>query len=696
MSQNELRYRRDISPVAARAIELMNIAITAEGGNRAQMLQDLRFSHGDQWPAEIKMQRQLDKRPCLTINKTDTFVRSVANNIRQQRPRIKVHPVADGADQKKAELLEGIIRHIEVNSNAAVAYDIATDNQVRIGIGYIRALPRYIDEKSFDQEIYIEQIKNPFSVYFDPTSQQPDGLDANWCVITGRCRKKEFVILYPKASLQDFTPSGDGDNQAAWKSKEEILIAEFLRFEEKSDVLFKLANGKTIFKSDAPEGKKVGDFVGDSIIIDARDSIKRVLKWSKVTQTQELESRELPWKYLGIVPVYGAEMLEDGKFVRYGMVRHLADPQRMYNFWRTQETEFVALAPKAPWLIAEGQIENHEDEWATANIKNHSTLTYKVVTDDSGNTLPPPQRMQPQAVPAASVNAAMSASEDLKAVAGMFDPALGAPGQETSGSMVQQRQQQSDLSNYHFYDNFTRSLRGLGLILLDQIPITYPGERVMRIVGADGSPDSITINQQQAEEIINDVTVGRYDVVMETGPGYNTKREEASEKMLQMLRFMPELGKIAGDLIVGQMDWPGAEQLTERLKMANPLAKMQGNIPEEIDPKARPIVAQLMGQVQQLQQQVQALNQEKMAKVFGVMEREKAVTDREVMKQMAETQRTHFSEDEATKRNTQDNVTWANDTRVRMDTDMQQTLIDAETNLRVHRMKKIEGSDERP
>jgi hypothetical protein len=683
MAINKRYYRDEVSPVAIRATECMNLSIEADSGNREKMLHDLKFSHGDQWPDEVKMQRQLDKRPCLTINKTDAFIRAVVNNMRQQRPRIKVHPVGDGADQKKAELYEGIIRHIEVNSNADVAYDVAADNQVRIGIGYFRIIPQYIDERSFDQELFIHQVKNPFSVYFDPSSQQPDGLDANWCVITDRIRKSEFKLRWPNASDQDFSPSGEGDNQAAWSTKEETMIAEFLRFEEKADVLFKLANGQTLFKSDAPEGKKVGDFLGDSIIIDARSSIKRVLKWSMVTKTQELECRELPWKYLGVIPIYGAEMLQDGKIFRFGMVRHLVDPQCMYNFWRTQETEFVALAPKAPWLIAEGQIENHEDEWATANIKNHNTLTYKAVTDDNGNVLPPPQRMQPQAVPAASVNAAMAASEDLKAVAGMFDPALGAPGQETSGDMVARRQQQSELSNYHFYDNLTRSLRAAGVVLLDLIKIYYSGERVIRIIGADGNPDMITINQQTVDEILNDVSVGRYDVVMETGPGYNTKREEAAEKMLQMLSVMPELGQIAGDLIVGQMDWPGAEQLTERLKMANPLAQMQGSVPEDIDPKARPIVAQLLGKVNNLQKQVEALSQEKMAKLFGVKERETLVTDREMMKEAA-----------ATQRNREDNQTWMHDTELRMKTDMAQTLIDAETNLKIHHQKAIEGSRE--
>lgn len=681
--------RSGTSEVAERAIKCMNIAVDADAGNRAAAIEDLKFSHGDQWPAEIKMQRQLDRRPCLTINKTDTFVRSVVNNMRQQRPRIKVHPIDDGADIKKAELIEGIIRHIEVQSNADLAYDTAADCQVRMGLGYIRVCAQYLDETSFDQELYIERVRNPFSVYYDPSSTQPDGLDCEWVVITDRIRKDEFKKLYPTATDQDFTPSGQGDGQQSWSSKEETLIAEFWRVEMEPDVLFKLSNGQSVFKSDADGAKGIGDYVGPDLIIDKRDSMKRVVKWSKVTKTQELEKREWAGRYIPVIPVYGAEMLEDGQLTRSGMVRQLKDPQRMYNFWRTQETEFVALAPKAPWLIAEGQIENHEDEWATANIKNHSTLTYKPIQDDNGNPVPQPQRLQPQAVPAASINAAMSASEDLKAVAGMFDPALGASGQETSGTMVQQRQQQSDLSNYHFYDNLTRSIRAIGIVLLDLLKVYYSGQRAIRIIGADGNPDTVMINEKAAEETLNDVSVGRYDVIMETGPGYNTKRQEASAAMVQALRFMPQLGQVAGDLIIGQMDWPGAAQLAERLKMANPLAKIQDEIPKDLDPKAQQIVGQLMGQLQQAKQQLEQLNQEKQAKVFGVQEREKAVTEREVMKQLAETQRLHTKEEGDTARNTQDNDTWMQDTHMKVTTSMDQAILDAKVALEIESKKRL-------
>ena len=683
------------SDVAERARACLKIAMDADEGNREAAIDDLNFSAGDQWPAEIKMQRQLDRRPCLTINKTDTFVRSVVNNMRQQRPRIKVHPVSSGADQQIAEVIEGLVRHIEVSSNAELAYDTAADFQVRMGWGYWRIAARYIDERSFDQELYIDRVRNPFSVYFDPSSTSPDGLDANWCLITERMRKAEFELQYPGAKLDDFSSDGPGDDRAMWSTKEEIMVAEFWRVEEERDTLLQLSSGETIFSSEAG-GAKIGDMVGDALAIDERESMRRVIKWSKVTRTQELEKREWPGRYIPVVPVYGAELVDEGKVIRYGMVRQLKDPQRMYNFWRTQETEFVALAPKAPWLIAEGQIEGYQDEWATANIKNHATLTYLPVNDENGNPMPPPQRQQPQAVPAASVNAAMSASEDLKAVAGMFDPALGAPGQETSGKMVIERQGQSDLSNYHFYDNLTRSIRATGIILLDLIPHYYNQHRVVRIIGEDGEPESVTLNEQAVDRVINDMTVGRYDVIMDTGPGYDTKRQESASMMVDLLKAMPQLGQMAGDIIVGQMDWPGARMLADRLRMANPLAQAQKQIPKDLDPTAQELVGNLMGQLHHVQQQLQQLNMEKQAKVFGVQEREQAVTQRELQlsneREIAATHRLHIKEEGDSHRAFLAHQTALQTTQLKDQTSLHETLIDANTNLEIaHRQALTKG-----
>lgn len=674
--------------VSEEARARLQICMDADSGNRAAALDDLKFAAGDQWPSEIKMQRQIDRRPCLTINKTDTFVRSVVNNMRQQRPRIKVHPVSDGADQPLAEVIQGLIRHIEVTSNADTAYDTASDMQVRMGWGFWRILSKYTDETAWTQDLYIERVRNPFTIFIDPSSITPDGSDMTWAIIVEPMKRVEFEQMYPGKVLSDFKTLGS--NSSGHPKRDEVMVAEYFRIEEKPETLYRLSNGKSVFESELPDEETLQQH--GLMVIDKRDSMKRVVKWSKLSGFEELEKRDWPGKYIPIVPVYGAELLLDGKCIRYGMVRNLKDPQRMYNFWRTQETEFVALAPKAPWLMAEGQDEGHEDEWDQANVKNYSSLKYKPIHDDNGNLLPPPQRQPPQAVPAASVNAAMSASEDLKAVAGMFDPALGAQGNETSGSMVSKRQSQSDLSNYHFYDNLTRSLRWTGILLLDLIPHYYDTERTIRIIGDDGNPKATLINQQAAEKVMNDITIGKYDVVMDTGPGYDTKRQEGASMMVDLLRTIPEVGKVAGDLIVRQMDWPGANDLADRLAMANPLAQIDKQIPEGLDPQVKQMLAQAMGQVQQLKQQVQQLTQEKQAKVFGVQEREAAITEREKMKESAETHRLHVREvGEHERAELRGHIELQN-THEKNETSLHETLIDATTDLQIaHRQALTRG-----
>lgn len=668
-------------PVMDQLHAFMTLAIDAESENRVSAIDDLKFAAGDQWPAHIKMQRELDKRPCLTINKTDTFVRNVVNNMRQQRPRIKVHPVSD-ASKSQAEVRQGLIRHIEVSSNADAAYDTAADYQVRMGWGYWRILSEYCEPTSWDQDLCIKRVRNPFSVYFDPSSIEPDGLDATRCAITGKMRKAEFEAKYPDKKVSGWTMIGVGDDTP---SKDEITLVEYLRLENTPTELWRLSDGSSQWSDKEKEAEIKARGL---MVIDRRMSMKTVLKWSLCSGVEELDKRDLPGRYLGVIPCYGAEMIDAGRVIRYGMVRQLKDPQTMYNFWRTMETEFVALAPKAPWLMAEGQDEGYEDEWKNANTKNYSSLKYKPVTE--GETLlPPPIRQQPQAVPAAQVNAAMMASEDLKAVAGMFDPSLGAPGQETSGVMVAKRQGQSDLSNYHFYDNLTRSIRATGIVIDDLIPHYYDTERVVRTLGDDGTPESVMINEQAIGEVLNDMTGGKYGVVMDTGPGYDTKRLEAQDAMLALLKAFPQIAELGGDLIIRQFDAPGMDALADRLASAIPAAQAEKNLPKDMDPKVKQMVVGLMQQLEKAKQAVQQLTQEKEAKVFGIEQREHAVTVREMHKEDSETERVRFREQAATDRellkvhaakdmNDDDNRT-----------SMQETLIDAHTDLAIEHKRAM-------
>jgi len=655
----------DNDPRIADAIKFLQFANEADQMNRSEALEDLKFAAGDQWPVEIQNSRVLEARPCLTVNKVDAYCRQLANQMRQQRPRIKVHGMNTESDARMAEIIQGICRHVEVQSDADAAYDKAGDFAVRMGWGYWRVTTDYVRDDSFDQEIYIRAIDNPFTVYFDPNSVLPDGSDAETVLITTVISKENFKKMYPNAETQQgFTMRGTGDTNPEWVMKEDIRLAEYFYTERKSIKIHLLSDGSSV-KSDELPPQEVLDAAGITIV-ETRNSFEKKIKWCKLTSMEVLEEGEWAGKYIPIIPVYGQETVVENKKKKFGIVRMAKDPQRMYNFWQTSLTESVALAPKAKWLLAEGQDEGHENEWAQANIKSMPVLRYKQ-TDIDGKPAPVPQRLQPEPPPAGIMAAAQSMTTDLMQVVGIFDPAQ-LPQGNISGKALQGQQQQVDMTNFHYYDNLTRSIRQCGRVILDLIPKIYDRERVMRIIGDDGKPEILTINQFGQDEegitkILNDVTVGDYDIVMDTGPGYNSKRQEAVDSMMALFAADPTLIQQAGDLLVRNMDFPGAETIADRLAVNNPLAKVDDK--SKVPPRIQMELQQLSAQNQQLQKAMQDMQ-------VYIQQRQ----DIEGVKQDAET-----------KRKLMDVTAKAHDTELREETSRRNKDIDNDTKIEIEQLK---------
>jgi len=621
----------DYDPIIQEAVDFLKFSNDADTMNRQEALEDLKFVNGDQWPVELQNSRNLESRPVLTINKLDTFCRQVTNQQRQQRPRIKVHATNTEADAKVAQVISGVIRHIEVNSNADHAYDNAFDYAVRMGWGFWRVTTKYVREDSFDQEIYIDPVDNPFTVYFDPNSIAPDGSDAEKCLITTMMPKEVFRKLYP--DLDDgtsFTQRGTGDSQSEWITKEDIRIAEYFYTVREKATLYHLSDGTMKF-ADGKDFFQRLELAGLSVI-DERPSFKKTIKWKKMTAIEVIEERDWPGRHIPVIPCYGRHVVIGNKRKKFGMIRNAKDPQRMYNFWQTSLTESIALAPKAKWIMAEGQDEGHENEWAQANVKSTSYLRYKQ-RDIDGQPAPPPQRLQPEPPPAGVITAASVINDDLSAIMGIFDPNQ-MPTGNISGKALNGQQQQVDLTNFDYYDNLTRSISHTGKIILDLIPKIYDSERVLRIIGDDGKPDLVTLNERTAVgEVLNDVTVGEYDVVMETGPGYNSKRQEAVDSMMQMLGADPTLMQTAGDLIFRNMDFPGADTIADRLATQNPLSQVDEKSP--IPPQVQMQLAQSQQQMQQMQQQLQQLQMVIKQRQDIEQVKQDSETKRELMRQTA-------------------------------------------------------------
>jgi hypothetical protein len=485
--------------------------------------------------------------------------------------------------------------------------------------------------------------------------------------------KKEFSKLYPKASVDggtSFTQRGTGDSQSEWITKEDIRLAEYYYTEREKATLYQLSDGSSTFSDDKDFFKRL-EMAGITVI-DQRPSYKKTIKYCKLTANDVVEEGSWAGRYIPIVPVYGRHIVIGDKRKKFGMIRYAKDPQRMYNFWQTSITEGVALAPKAKWLLAEGQDEGHENDWAQANIKSFPVLRYKQ-TDIEGRPAPVPQRLQPEPPQAGVMAAAQGVDDDIKSIMGVFDPAQLGQG-NISGKALNGQQQQVDLTNYDYYDNLTRSIAHVGKICLDLIPKIYDTERVMRIIGDDGKPDLLTINQREATgRVLNDMSVGQYDIVMDTGPGYDSKRQEAVANIGPILAADPALMEKIGDLYFRNQDFPGADTIADRLATLNPLAQIDER--SDVPPQVQMQLAQAKKQVEDMQQQMQAMALDLKYGQSVAQIKEDASTKRKLMDV---TSRAHNTETMAEVR--------VNDQNTRSITSQNKTEIDAIVQLLLHNM----------
>lgn len=583
------------------ALKRYKVAADAEADYRKDAKSDTMFYCAHQWDDDAKNAR--GNRPCLVINRLPQFTRQITNELRQNMPSITIIPANDGTEDV-ANIINGIVRHIQESSHASVAYSTANNAQVIAGKGYFRIITDYCNDKSFDQEIKIARIKNALSVYCDPASVEPDESDAMYKFITADISHAEFIRQYPDKEVVDNTElTSKGDEIRAWAAldKDSMRIAEYFTVEEKDDKeIYRLADGTQVDTK-----PKDGEY-------DTRMLKKRKVMWRKMSAVEILDSKEWAGKYIPIVPVLGEDIDVDGKRVIKGMVRDAKDPQRMYNYMTSASAEAIALAPKAPFIMAEGQQEGYEEMWANANTKNYSTLIYNPKSI-GGQVIGAPQRNQAEP-PIQAMNMALQQySEDLKAITGIHDASLGARSNEVSGKAIQARTMQGDVANYHYKDNLSYSLMYAGKVILDLIPKIYDGARVVRILGADGTSDYKKINQPSDEKDANgqpkvfDLTIGEYDIVVDTGPSYKTKRAEDSANMAALLSNNPDLWKVIGDLAVKAMDWPDAQQIGDRLKKTLPPELQDDDTNEELPIKVKQQLVQLTQQNKQLTQTIHAM-----------------------------------------------------------------------------------------
>lgn len=599
------------------------LAETFESENRKNGLDALRFRYQEQWDSNVRNQRMVEARPCLTVNHTDAQCQRVQNQLRQQRPRIKCQPMGGNASVEKANVINSLIRHIQNLSNAESAYDEGVRSAQDIGWGYWEIVGKYCSPTSFDQDLMIRRIVNTFTVYDDPMADTPCGEERKWLLISGWMSRQEYKRKYPKAPNCDWNRASVGDDSGRWETRDRVRICRYFRIHEVPDTLVLMNDGRTCLRSEMPSDE-VRAQTGWQPFVDEKTGKEKTRPTTKaqvqrfVLGGQEvLESIDLPGKYIPVIRCLGNEINIEGQVIRWGMVKNMMDPARMFNYWESSRAEVVALAPKAPWVVAEGQTDNHP-EWDDANRRPYSKLVYTAVAVDLGNgqmaLAPPPMRQPPMPIPDGANNQAQMALMNLVAMAGMPMENPMEQGRVVSGNKYMQRRlRERDLMHFQYSDNQALAVMWTGMMLLDLIPYYYDTDRMQRIVGEDGQASMKRINAtgEAAQEaggvyqIAKNLEDGTYDIVMDAGPDYRTSQEEGAEGMLGLMDtpLGPTIAQVGADLVVRNMPWSGASELADRLTPQTPdgMQKVVEGLPEQ----AKSVVMSLQQQVQQLQQLTQ-------------------------------------------------------------------------------------------
>jgi hypothetical protein len=581
----------------------------AEAELRREFIVDQLYRAGEgTWPEAVLNARTLDQRPCHTVNLFPGAIAQITNEQRRNRPSIRVSPAGGAATVEVAQIYDGLLRHIQRASRAPIAYDTAAAEACAIGRGWLRVITEYESPRSFAQVLTIQGIPNALSVFPQPNLREPDYSDMQWCFVVEDMPHDEFLATYPDVEPQGFAAwaATGGD---PWITRDTVRVADYYYREMVSTRLALLSTGTVVDLEGGTRRELLTALPPGVQVLDERTAqVPRV--WiCKINGQQVLERTQWLGSWIPVIPVLGDIMYVNGRLRLSGIIRDARDSQSRVNYYASAQSEAIALAPRAPWLIAEGQLEGYELEWETANTRNHAYLPYKV-TNVRDQLVPPPQRQtQEPAIQAISL-ALQTAEHHFELTTRIPDASYGRPGNERSGAAIRERDDNAAMSNAHYLDNLGRAQHHLGRILVELAPKIYndPG-RVLRIVQEDGEEKRVIVNAPHTDEETGlerfyDLAVGTYDVEVNTGPGYATRRKEAVAHLSDLAKADPKVMQVADDLVVSQMDFPMAKEIAGRLKKTIPPQLLDDGQGADKDTQ----LAQAQGQLQRVTQEAQALN----------------------------------------------------------------------------------------
>lgn len=563
------------------AVERFEEAESHDSVQRKLAVSDYKFAlvPGNQWDQHLTSKRK--RRPCYEFNRQRQMIRRVTGQQLQNRPQINVRPAEDG-DVDTAEIYNGIIRTIQNSSDskAKIAYDngftwacaggkgawqITTafeDDAVEEPGGYGETVSG-LKQSAFNKVLRIEPIEDPFTVTFDPAARDFHRMDARYCFVSHLMPRSEFKRLYPGKTLVDFTSNTGNNRDKDWWYEDTVRVAKYWYKEVEKRVIYQLNDGSVV---DATDFDPIADEAAlDGITIeDTREIDRQIVKCCLISGKDRLTKPvEWPGKYIPVVINWGELLTVEGEQYYSGMTRFGRDAQMIHNFELSTLIEVVAKMPNSPLTATPKMIEGLHSYYERLGYDDPPVLLYNV--DPQSPQARPTREMAAQ-FPAAFANVSALAVDEIKATMGLDQATQDPLSSGASGRAILARKQEGDLSNYVYVDNHLKALEYTGAILVDLIPKVYDATRTLRILGEDGKAKFVKVNRpirdmQTGEvKIINDLSRGKYDVVVSTGKSFETQRMEVAEAAEAMARTPGPIGMLAQFLMIKNLDLPGMEE----------------------------------------------------------------------------------------------------------------------------------------
>lgn len=352
-----------------------------------------------------------------------------------------------------------------------------------------------------------------------------------------------------------------------------------------------------------------------------------------------LEGTLIPGRFLPVVLVRGEKINVEGRTFIKGLVNDARDAQRLLNWWETNAAEHVALAPKAPWVVTAEQIKGYEKYFSQANEENYPYLVYNPDPEAPGVK---PTREGMGNTPVAVFSQIQRAEAHVKSSFGMSGADLGEMDQlsgRASGVALGARQKPTDDNTYLFEDNLNKATMHTGRIIESMLGTIYDTERDVRLRSHDGTASYMPINttiraaitkamatpgryeglripelrrlgvQHGGEYIYNDMSKGKYETVIKTGPNYATQKAESADILMKLTNSNPKQMGLLLDLIVKNIDFLDAEEAAERLEKTLPpgmIKPKEGKPPEPpMPPPPQAVVAMKKVEVEQAKIRIQ-------------------------------------------------------------------------------------------